>query len=112
MFASICRVAKHTFVVVALVLLIAPPQLTGKRHNWSYIMVSTAIQPSTVFADNHCRSAEAVVAAVREYYKYPIRIVWIRWNNKTSRYRVRIDSEYKRWDVEVGQDCKISERLD
>lgn len=108
-FAGICRVAKHSFVIVALALLIAPPQLTGERHNWPYITVSIAIQPSTAFADNHCRSADAVATAVREHYRIPIRIVWIRWNNRTSRYLVRIDSEYRRWDVEVGLNCEITD---
>ena len=108
-FASICGVAKHTFVIVALVLLISPPQLTGEWHNWPYIMVSMAIQPSTAFADNHCRSADAVATAVREHYRIPIRIVWIRWNSRTSRYLVRIDSEYRRWDVEVKLNCEITE---
>lgn len=70
--------------------------------------VPQIIQMSSAFADDHCRSAEAVIEAIHRHYRFPLRIVWIRWER--DKYVVRIESARGLLDVEVRTDCSISER--
>lgn len=63
---------------------------------------------SAVRASEQCRSTRDAIEAIRrEYDRYDLAIVWIRWEAPKQRYRARVDSGRRVWEVFVSTDCTV-----